>query len=37
MLTRSIDLRFWFMFPDLNRDAAARFWGTGLALEIRFE
>jgi hypothetical protein len=37
MLTRSIDLRFWFMFPDLNQDAAARFWGTGLALEIRFE
>ena len=37
MLTRSIDLRFWFMFPDMNQDAAARHWGTGLALEIRVE
>jgi hypothetical protein len=37
MLSRSIDLKIWFLFPDMNRTAAARTWGTGLALQIRFE
>ncbi len=37
MLTGSIDLRTWFMFPDISRDAAARYWGAGLALQVRFE
>jgi hypothetical protein len=36
-LNRPIDLRTWFLFPDLNHDAAARTFGAGLALEIRFE
>jgi hypothetical protein len=36
MLSRSIDLRTWFLFPDMNRDAAARFWGVGVALAIVF-
>ena len=37
MLSRSIDLKTWFLFPDMNRTAAARTWGAGLALQIRFE
>jgi hypothetical protein len=37
MLSRAIDLRFWFLFPDMNQDAAARSWGAGVALQIRFE
>jgi hypothetical protein len=36
-LSRAIDLRLWFLFPDMNQDAAARFWGAGIALQIRFE
>ena len=32
MLSRSIDLRTWFLFPDMNQDAAARTWGAGVAL-----
>jgi hypothetical protein len=37
MLSRSIDLRTWFLFPDMNRDQAARWWGAGIALGLRFE
>jgi hypothetical protein len=37
MLSRSIDLRTWFLFPDMNRDQAARWWGAGIALALRFE
>jgi hypothetical protein len=37
MVSRPIDLRTWFLFPDLNHDAAARTFGAGLALQIRFE
>jgi hypothetical protein len=37
MLTRSIDLRTWFLFPDINRDEGARQFGAGVALQIRFE
>jgi len=35
--SRSVDLRTWFLFPDINQDAAARTWGLGVALELRFE
>jgi hypothetical protein len=35
-LTRGIDLRTWFLFPDINHDQAARTFGAGVALEIRF-
>jgi hypothetical protein len=33
----NVDLRTWFLFPDMNRDAAARSWGAGIALQVRFE
>jgi hypothetical protein len=36
-LSRSIDLRTWLLFPDMNRHQAARWWGVGLALQLRFE
>ena len=36
-LNRIVDLRTWFLFPDISRDAAARWWGLGVALEVRFE
>jgi hypothetical protein len=36
-LSRQIGLRAWFLFPDLNRDQAARWFGAGIALQIRFE
>lgn len=36
-LSRSIDLRIWLLFPDMNRHEAARWWGVGLALQLRFE
>jgi hypothetical protein len=36
-LASAIDLRFWFLFPDINHDEAARTFGAGLALQIRFE
>jgi len=36
-MSRQIDLRAWFLFPDLNQDAAARTFGAGIALQIRFE
>jgi hypothetical protein len=36
-LSRQIDLRAWFLFPDLNHDAAARTFGAGVGLQIRFE
>jgi hypothetical protein len=37
MLNRSIDMRTWFLFPDMGRSEAARSWGVGLALSFRFE
>jgi hypothetical protein len=37
MLTRSVDFRAWFLFPDINRDAGARQFGGGAAVQIRFE
>jgi hypothetical protein len=36
-LSRQIDLRAWFLFPDMNQDHAARTFGAGVALQIRFE
>ena len=36
-LAKAIDLRTWILFPDINHDEAARTFGAGLALEIRFE
>jgi hypothetical protein len=36
-LNRIVDLRTWVLFPDISRDAAARWWGIGVALEVRFE
>jgi hypothetical protein len=36
-LSRAIDLRAWFLFPDLSHDEAARTFGAGVALQIRFE
>jgi hypothetical protein len=35
--SRATDIRFWFVFPDMNRDAAARTWGAGVGLQVRFE
>jgi hypothetical protein len=36
-LASAIDLRTWFLFPDISGDAAARTFGAGVALQIRFE
>ena len=36
-LNRMVDLKTWFMFPDMSQDAAARQYGLGVALQIRFE
>ena len=33
----SLQAPAWFLFPDMNRDQAARFFGAGVALQIRFE
>jgi hypothetical protein len=32
-----VDLRTWILFPDISGDAAARTFGAGVALQIRFE
>jgi hypothetical protein len=37
MLAHNIDLKAWFLFPDMNRDQAARWFGAGVGLQIRFE
>jgi hypothetical protein len=36
-LNRGVDLKTWFLFPDMNQNAAARTYGLGVALQIRFE
>jgi hypothetical protein len=36
-VSRIVDLRTWFIFPNMNQDAAARTWGAGIALQVRFE
>jgi hypothetical protein len=35
--SHNVDLRFWFVFPNMNQDAAARVWGAGVGLQVRFE
>jgi hypothetical protein len=35
--SRAVDLRTWFLFPDMNQPAAARTYGLGVALQVRFE
>jgi hypothetical protein len=35
-MNRAVDLRTWFLFPDISGEAAARTFGAGLALEARF-
>jgi hypothetical protein len=36
-LTRSVDLRTWILFPDISQNEAARTFGAGVALQLRFE
>jgi hypothetical protein len=36
-VSRAVDLRTWFLFPDIDRTQAGRTFGAGLALQIRFE
>lgn len=36
-LAGAIDLRTWILFPDISGDAAARHFGAGVGLQIRFE
>ncbi len=36
-LTRTIDLRTWILFPDISQTEAARTFGAGVGLQIRFE
>jgi hypothetical protein len=36
-VSHPVDLRAWFLFPDLNRNEAARTFGTGVGLQVRFE
>ncbi len=37
MTSRAVDIRTWFLFPDMNQPQAARTYGVGIALEVRFE
>jgi hypothetical protein len=37
MLTRAVDLRTWFLFPNIDRVQGARQFGAGVAVQIRFE
>jgi hypothetical protein len=37
MLAHNVDLKAWFLFPDMGRDQAARWFGAGVGLQIRFE
>ena len=36
-LTRAIDLRTWFLFPDIRRSEGGREFGGGVALQFRIE
>jgi hypothetical protein len=36
-LTRTVDLRTWILFPDISQNEAARTFGAGVALQLRFE
>jgi hypothetical protein len=35
-LTHALDLRTWILFPDISQNEAARTFGAGVALQIRF-
>jgi hypothetical protein len=35
-LTHLVDLRTWILFPDISQNAAARTFGAGIALQLRF-
>ena len=35
-LTRLVDLRTWILFPDISQNEAARTFGAGVALQLRF-
>jgi len=35
-LTHLVDLRTWILFPDISQNAAARTFGAGVALQLRF-
>ena len=35
-LTHLVDLRTWILFPDISMNEAARTFGAGIALELRF-
>lgn len=35
--SHSVDLRTWFLFPDIGAEAAARTFGFGFAVQVRFE
>jgi len=35
-LTHLVDLRTWILFPDISRNEAARTFGAGVALQLRF-
>ena len=35
-LTHLVDLRTWILFPDISRNEAARTFGAGIALQLRF-
>ena len=36
-LNRIVDLRTWFLFPDMNQRRRGALVGLGVALEVRFE
>lgn len=36
-MARNVDLKTWFLFPDMGQESAARWWGVGVALQVRFE
>src|SRR6185436_12455137 len=36
MLAHNLDLRFWFLFPDMSRQQAARWFGSGVSFQISF-
>ena len=35
-LTHLVDLRTWILFPDISQNEAARTFGAGVALQLRF-
>jgi hypothetical protein len=35
-LDRAVDLRAWFLFPDVSQNGSTRGYGGGVALQLRF-